>query len=617
MSEQPKKQPQMTPGGPMGRGAIAVGTDKAKDLKGTTKRLMTYFKPHKIGLIFVLVAAILSTVFMIISPKILGDATTILFDGSLQIMQGVPGAKVDTAALIQLLIWLFGLYVFSALFSYLQQFWMARIAQDTVYDMREAINAKIAKLPLNYFDTHTNGEILSRITNDIETVSTTLQQTLTQLLASVITIIGVIVMMMTINWLLTLVSVGTMILGLFVVRPIILRAQKFFIAQQRSLGQLNGHIEEMYTGHNIVKAFGQEAQAIEKFDTINAKLYESGWKSQFISGILMPLLNFVGNIGYVLITLVGGILVIQQTIQIGDIQAFIQYSRQLTQPINQIANITNIFQSTLAAAERVFELLDEVEEINLDTPPTTLTNVTGNVAFEAVDFGYTPSKLLMQRLNIAVHAGQKVAIVGPTGAGKTTLVNLLLRFYELNGGAITIDGVNIAEISRENLRSTFGMVLQDTWLFTGTIRDNLAYGNVEATEAEIIQAAKSAHVDEFVRTLPDGYDTVLNEDATNISQGQKQLLTIARALLADPKILILDEATSSVDTRTEVLIQKAMETLMQNRTSFVIAHRLSTIKDADLILVMNQGSVIESGNHQQLLAANGMYAELYNSQFAN
>lgn len=616
MSEQPKKQPQMTPGGPMGRGAIAVGTDKTKDLKGTTKRLLTYFKPHTIGLVFVLIAAILSTVFMIISPKILGDATTILFNGALQIMRGVPGASVDMPALIRLLIWLLGLYVLSAIFAYLQQFWMARIAQDTVYDMREAINKKIAKLPLNYFDTHTNGEILSRITNDIETVSMTLQQTLTQLLASLITIVGVIAMMLTLNWLLTLVSVGTMILGLFVVRPIILRAQKFFITQQRSLGQLNGHIEEMYTGHNIVKAFGQEAQAIEKFDTINDKLYESGWKSQFISGILMPLLNFVGNIGYVLITLIGGILVIQQTIQLGDIQAFIQYSRQLTQPINQIANITNIFQSTLAAAERVFELLDEAEEVTLEQPTQVLTNVHGDIAFNTVDFGYSPSKILMQQLNIAVKAGQKVAIVGPTGAGKTTLVNLLLRFYELNGGAITIDGVNIAEITRENLRETFGMVLQDTWLFTGTIRENLAYGKVDATDAEIIQAAKSAYVDEFVRTMPDGYETILNEDATNVSQGQKQLLTIARALLADPKILILDEATSNVDTRTEVLIQKAMETLMQNRTSFVIAHRLSTIKDADLILVMNQGSVVESGNHRELLAANGMYAELYNSQFA-
>ncbi len=616
MSEQTKKQPQMTPGGPMGRGAIAMGTDKAKDLKGTTKRLLTYFKPHTVGLVLVLLAAILSTVFMIISPKILGDATTILFDGSLQIMQGVPDAGVDMPALIRLLIWLLGFYVFSAIFAYLQQFWMARIAQDTVYDMREAINTKIAKLPLNYFDTHTNGEILSRITNDIETVSTTLQQTLTQLLASLITIVGVIAMMFTINWLLTLVSVGTMILGLFVVRPIILRAQKFFIVQQRSLGQLNGHIEEMYTGHNIVKAFNQEAQAIEKFDAINTTLYESGWKSQFISGILMPLLNFVGNIGYVLITLIGGILVIQQTIQIGDIQAFIQYSRQLTQPINQIANITNIFQSTLAAAERVFELLDEVEEQNSEQPVATLQDVHGDVAFEAVDFGYSPNKLLMKQLDVAVTAGQKVAIVGPTGAGKTTLVNLLLRFYELNGGAITIDGVNIADVTRENLRQTFGMVLQDTWLFTGTIYENLAYGQEGASTAEIMQAAKSAHVDEFVRTLPEGYETILNEDATNISQGQKQLLTIARALLADPKILILDEATSSVDTRTEVLIQKAMELLMQNRTSFVIAHRLSTIKDADLILVMNQGSVIESGNHEQLLAAQGMYADLYNSQFA-
>ncbi|MGL6008530.1 MAG: ABC transporter ATP-binding protein [Culicoidibacterales bacterium] len=615
MSKAANKQPQTTPGGPMGRGAIAVGTEKAKDFKGTGRRLIGYFRARKVGMIFVLVAAALSTIFAILSPKLLGNATTVLFNGSLAIMQGVPGASVDLNALVTILVWLTILYILSALFAYFQQYIMARVAQNTVYDMREEINGKIAKLPLNYFDTHTNGETLSRITNDIETVSTTLQQTLTQLISSVIMIVGVVIMMLTINMLLTAISVASMLVGLMIIRPIISRAQKFFIAQQRSLGQLNGHIEEMYTGHNIVKAFGQEQQSLDKFQKTNDELYQSGWKSQFISGILMPILNFVGNVGYVLITLVGGILAIQQVIQIGDIQAFIQYSRQLTQPINQIANITNIFQSTLAAAERVFELLDELEELADPSKPVVFENIQGNVAFNHVDFGYSPDNLLMRELNINIQAGQKVAIVGPTGAGKTTLVNLLMRFYETNNGAITIDGVKINDISRHNLRQTFGMVLQDTWLFTGSIRDNLAYGKTGASDQEIIQAAKSAHVDEFVRTMPEGYDTVLNEDATNISQGQKQLLTIARALLADPKILILDEATSSVDTRTELLIQRAMETLMQNRTSFVIAHRLSTIKDADLILVMKQGTVVESGTHDQLLAATGLYAELYNSQF--
>lgn len=615
MSKIQQKQPQMTPGGPMGRGAIAVGTDKAKDFSGTARRLISYFRARKMGMIFVLVAATLSTIFAIFSPKLLGNATTVLFNGSLAIMQGVPGGAVDLNALVTILVWLTLLYVLSAIFAYFQQYIMARVAQNTVYDMREEINAKITKLPLNYFDTHTNGETLSRITNDIETVSTTLQQTLTQLISSVIMIVGVIVMMATINWLLTAISVASMLAGLLIIRPIISRAQKFFIAQQRSLGQLNGHVEEMYTGHHIVKAFGQEQQALDKFQKTNDELYQSGWKSQFISGILMPILNFVGNVGYVLITLVGGILAIQQVIQIGDIQAFIQYSRQLTQPINQIANISNIFQSTLAAAERVFELLDELEELADPSEPKTLTQVEGNVAFNHVDFGYNPNKLLMKDLNITIKAGQKVAIVGPTGAGKTTLVNLLMRFYETNSGAITIDGVKIDEITRHNLRQTFGMVLQDTWLFTGSIRDNLAYGKSGASDAEIVEAAKSAHVDEFVRTMPEGYDTILNEDATNISQGQKQLLTIARALLANPKILILDEATSSVDTRTEVLIQRAMETLMQNRTSFVIAHRLSTIKDADIILVMKRGTVVESGTHEQLLAENGLYSELYRSQF--
>lgn len=491
---------------------------------------------------------------------------------------------------------------------------MSGVAQKTVYDLREDVNTKLEKLPLKYFDGLPNGETLSRMTNDIDTIGSTLQQSLTQFITSLVTIVGIVIMMLSISPLLTLISIVSLPVSMFAIRPVLKRSQKHFAAQQRTLGQLNGHIEEMYTGHSVVQAFGYEKQAGAKFDAVNEKLYEAGRKAQFISGIIMPMMFFIGNLSYVLISVVGGILVTQRAISIGDIQAFITYSKQFTQPITQTANIANIIQSTVAAAERVFELLDEEEETK-EAAETHLTRAQGAVTFEHVDFGYD-NELLIKDMNINVLPGQTVAIVGPTGAGKTTMINLLMRFYELNGGQIKIDGMDTRKMSRKDLRKNFGMVLQDTWLFSGTIKENLAYGKSGATDEEIFAAARAAHADHFIRTLPEGYETVLNEEASNISQGQKQLLTIARAILADPPIMILDEATSSVDTRTEVFVQRAMNRLMEGRTSFVIAHRLSTIKDADLILVMNQGRVIEQGTHRELLEENGFYADLYNSQFS-
>ncbi|MFB7642840.1 ABC transporter ATP-binding protein, partial [Peribacillus butanolivorans] len=484
---------------------------------------------------------------------------------------------------------------------------------DTVYDLREDVNKKLEKLPLKYFEGRPNGETLSRMTNDIDTIGSTLQQSLTQFITSIVTILGIIIMMLSISPLLTLISIVSLPLSIFAIRPILKRSQKHFADQQRTLGQLNGHIEEMYTGHQVVKAFGHEKKASAQFVLVNEELYKAGSKAQFISGIIMPMMLFIGNLSYVLISVVGGILVTQRSISIGDIQAFITYSKQFTQPITQTANIANIIQSTVAAAERVFELLDEEEEMKEKTT-ASIMRANGDVTFEHVDFGYGED-LLIKDMNIDVLSGQTVAIVGPTGAGKTTMINLLMRFYELNGGKIKIDGLDTRNMSRNDLRKNFGMVLQDTWLFNGTIKDNIAYGKNGATDEEIFAAARTAHADHFIRTLPDGYETVLNEEASNISQGQKQLLTIARAVLADPPIMILDEATSSVDTRTEVFIQKAMRRLMEGRTSFVIAHRLSTIKDADLILVMDQGKVIEQGTHLELLEVNGFYADLYNSQF--
>ncbi|WP_019421249.1 ABC transporter ATP-binding protein [Paenibacillus sp. OSY-SE] len=595
--------------GPMGPG-MSMPAEKAKDFKGTLKRLMGYLKPRKYQLITVFIMAVLSTVFTIVSPKIMGKATTKLFEGLM------TGTGIDFEYIWQILLVLIGLYLVSAMFSYIQQYLMAGVAQRIVYDMRKQVNAKLSRLPLKYFDSRTHGEILSRVTNDVDNISSTLQQSLTQLITSVITIIGVIVMMLTISPLMTLICILTLPLSFVVTIMIAKRSQKHFKSQQTSLGHLNGHVEEMYTGHKIVKAFGREDKSLDEFNKINDKLYDSSWRSQFISGMIMPLMSFIGNIGYVLICVVGGVLVTKRTIEIGDIQAFIQYARQFTQPIAQAANIANMIQSTIASAERVFEVLDEEEEVQEAANAATIAQPQGDVRFEHVQFGYKEDAMLIEDMNIDVKQGQTIAIVGPTGAGKTTLINLLMRFYEINDGAITIDGVNITDLKRGSLRSMFGMVLQDTWLFNGTIRDNIAYGRAGATEQDVVRAAKAAHADHFIRTLPDGYDTVLNEEASNISQGQKQLLTIARAILADPAILILDEATSSVDTRTEVYIQKAMNELMNGRTSFVIAHRLSTIRDADLILVMDRGSVIEKGNHEQLLEQDGLYADLYNSQFS-
>ncbi|RLQ94258.1 ABC transporter ATP-binding protein [Falsibacillus albus] len=614
MSNQRRPQRGMQMGHGPGGGNMMMMGQKAKDFKGTLKRLLMYLKPRQSRLIAVFAAAILSTVFMIAGPKIMGTAITKLFEGAYGKFMGVPGAGIDFAGIGRILLTLAGLYVLSSLFTYVQQYLMSTVAQRTVYDLREDVNKKLEKLLLKYFDGHSHGDTLSRMSNDIDTIGTTLQQSLTQFITSIVTIIGIIIMMLTISPLLTLISIVSLPLSMFGIRPILKRSQKHFADQQRTLGQLNGHIEEMYTGHQVVKAFGHEKKAGAEFDRVNEELYEAGSKAQFISGIIMPMMMFIGNISYVLISVVGGILVTKRAISIGDIQAFITYTRQFTQPITQTANIANIIQSTVAAAERVFELLDEEEEVK-DVTEVSVTRAKGAVDFEHVDFGYG-EELLINDMNIHVKPGQTVAIVGPTGAGKTTLINLLMRFYELRGGRILIDGFDTREMSREDLRKNFGMVLQDTWLFNGTIRENLAYGKTGAADEEVTDAARTAHADHFIRTLPDGYETVLNEEASNISQGQKQLLTIARAILADPPIMILDEATSSVDTRTEIFIQKAMNRLMEGRTSFVIAHRLSTIKDADLILVMDQGAVIEQGTHDELLDQNGFYADLYNSQFS-
>ncbi len=608
-ARRPGRGPGMGP--PMGR-----PVEKAKDFKNSFRRLLTYLKPYKVQLITVLILAIFSTVFSILAPKLMGKITTKLFEGIMKKRSGIPQAKVDFGYILNIIMILAGLYFCSALFSYWQHFIMAGVAQKTVYKLRNEINEKMARLPLKFFDTHTTGEILSRVTNDVDTISSTLQQSLTQLITAAVTLIGIVIMMLTISPLMTLICFIILPLSVLVTKFIAPRSQKYFAKQQESLGELNGHIEEMYTGHTIIKAFGQEHKAITEFNAINEKLYEASWKAHFMSGIMMPLMGLINNMGYVLICVVGGIFVTKKRITMGDVQAFIQYARQFTQPIVQTANIANILQSTVASAERVFELLDQDEEIQDRAITKTIASPNGNVKFENVKFSYKKEVPLIDNMNIEVQKGQTVAIVGPTGAGKTTLVNLLMRFYEIEAGKITIDGININDLQRSHLRSIFGMVLQDTWLFNGTIKDNIAYGKKGATFKEVVAAAKAAHADHFIRTFPDGYNTVLNEEATNISQGQKQLLTIARAILADPAILILDEATSSVDTRTEIFIQKAMTELMKGKTSFVIAHRLSTIRNADLILVMDNGSIIETGNHHDLLAKGGLYADLYNSQFA-
>jgi len=527
----------------------------------------------------------------------------------------VPG--IEWGYISHILLSLLILYVFSAIFIFVQQFLMSSVSQKTVFQLRREVDQKLSRLPLKYFDDRTHGEILSRAVNDVDNIGSSLQQSVSQLITSTTTLIGVLVMMLSISFNLTLIVLLTLPLSIIIIRGIAGKSQNYFRTQQKALGELNGHVEEMYTGHKIIKAFGHEDEVIEEFNDLNGRLYRASWRAQFASGIIMPLMRFVGNVGYVLVAIAGGIMATRGAITLGDVQAFIQYANQFTQPITQLANIANVIQSTIASAERVFELLDEKEEIADPENPVEITNPRGAVKFEHVRFGYSPENILIEDLNIDVKPGMMVAIVGPTGAGKTTLVNLLMRFYEVNGGRILIDGVDITQLRRSDLRKIFGMVLQTTWLFNGTIRDNIAYGKDNATEAQIIRASKMAYADHFIRTLPKGYQTVINEEATNISQGQKQLLTIARAFLADPKILILDEATSSVDTHTEQLIQGAMEKLMKGRTNFVIAHRLSTIRNADLILVINQGSIVEEGTHKKLLEKNGFYAELYNSQFSD
>lgn len=602
------------PGGGPGHGH-GVPVEKAKNFKQSFRRLLSYIKRKKSAIIFVLIMAIGSAIFSIIGPKLLGRATTKIFEGLKAKMMGVAGAGIDFAAVGEIILFTFGLYLISAIFGYVQQYVMAGASQKIVYDMRNEVKDKLSRLPLKYFDTKTHGEILSRVTNDIDTVSNTLAQGVTQVIMSVTTIIGVTVMMFTISWVMTLVTLLVLPIAIIVAQLVIKKSQKFFKGQQKEIGNINGHVEEMYTGHNIIKAFSKEKKTIEEFDEINERLYAVGWKAQFVSGIMMPLMNLINNFSYVLICVIGGALVIKGKINIGDVQAFISYSRRFTQPIAQTAQIANTMQSAVAAAERVFEVLDELEMIKDPENPQVIEEPKGAVEFDHVSFGYNEDVTIIKDMCLKVNPGEVIAIVGPTGAGKTTLVNLLMRFYEVNSGDIRVDGVNTKDMKREDLRNVFGMVLQDTWLFNGTIKENIAYGKDNVTDEEIINAAKIAHADHFIRTLPEGYDTVLNEDATNISQGQKQLLTIARALLADPTILILDEATSSVDTRTEAYIQNGMIELMRGRTNFVIAHRLSTIRDASTILVMNEGEVIEQGNHQQLMEQDGFYADLYNSQF--
>lgn len=596
-----------------GPGGMIRGGEKARDFKGTIKKLIKYINVYKTAVIVVFIFASASAAFSIAGPKILGKATTKLFEG---IMNKISGkGNVDFQYIGRIILILVVLYLISALFSYIQGWIMSGISMKVSYKMRKDISEKINRMPLKYFDGTNHGEVLSRVTNDVDTVSQSLNQSLTQIITSVTTVIGVLIMMLSISWTMTLVAVCIIPLSLIIIMIIIKYSQKYFKEQQDYLGHVNGHVEEMYGGHIVMKSFNAEEKSVEEFDKLNNTLYKSAWKSQFLSGMIMPIMNFVGNLGYVAVCVLGGWLAAKKTIEVGDIQAFIQYVRSFTQPITQIANITNILQQTAASAERVFEFLEEEEEKPETSDPVKLEKVDGHVEFRDVHFGYDPDKIIVNDFSASVKPGQKVAIVGPTGAGKTTMVKLLMRFYDVNSGEILVDGHDIRDFSRNDLRAMFGMVLQDTWLFNGSIMENIRYGRIDASDEEVIAAAKAAHVDSFVRTLPGGYNMILNEEASNVSQGQKQLLTIARAILADPRILILDEATSSVDTRTEVRIQKAMDHLMKNRTSFIIAHRLSTIRDADLILVMNHGDIVEQGTHEELLKQGGFYANLYNSQF--
>lgn len=666
MSEETRAAKPIRRGGPMGGGPMAgmgAPVQKAKDFKGTLKNLLKYLKPFRLMIGLVVLFAVASTVFSIASPKILGHMTNQIVDDYIgmtaydQIVSKLPAgvklpagtkgsemiSKMPASALSQIpadkleivknldlskrpginygglrgfAYLLLGLYLLSALFGYIQGWVMSGVSQRVTYNLRREISQKINRMPLRYFDKQTFGEVLSRVTNDVDTVSQSLNQSLSQIVTSVVTIIGILIMMLSINVLLTVVSLIILPLSFGLLGGIMKKSQAYFKGQQDSLGHLNGHVEEMYGGHTVMRVFNGEKQSVDKFEKINTKLYVNGWKAQFFSGLMFPVVNFVGNLGYVGVAVLGGYLAVQGKIKIGDIQAFIQYVQQFNQPIAQTANIANVMQSTIAASERVFEFLNEEEEILESSSPVIFEGVKGEVEFENVIFGYDPEKVIIKGFNAKIKPGQRVAIVGPTGAGKTTMVNLLMRFYDVDKGAIKVDGVDIRDIKRSDLRKMFGMVLQDTWLFNGTVRENIEYGNKMASDEEMISASKAAHVDHFVHSLPDGYDMQLNEEADNISQGEKQLLTIARAMLANPPILILDEATSSVDTRTEVLIQKAMENLLKGRTSFIIAHRLSTIRDADLILVMRDGNIVEQGNHSELMKNEGFYASLYNSQFA-
>ena len=601
------------PGG-MGGGHMKMGQEKAKDFKGTMKKLISYLSPYKLAILLVIVFAIGSSVFNIVGPKILGNATTKIFEGLVSKVSN-SGGGIDFDAIFRTLTILASLYIISSIFSFIQTFITSDISQKVSYNLRKSISEKINKLPLNYYDRKTNGEVLSRVTNDIDAISQNLNQILSQMITSATTLIGVLIMMLSISVTMTLVSLIVIPLSLVMIMLVVKKSQKHFRAQQEYLGHTNGHIEEMYSGHNIMKAFNGEEKAIEEFDKLSDTLYNSAWKSQFLSGMMMPIMTFIGNLGYVIVAIMGGFLAIRNKIQVGDILAFIQYVRSFMQPIAQTAQIANVMQQTAAAAERVFEFLEEEEVVEDVKDPISIEGIEGAVEFDHVRFGYNEDKIIINDFSINIKPGQKVAIVGPTGAGKTTIVKLLMRFYELNGGKILIDGHDYRDFTRNDLRKIFGMVLQDTWLFNGSIMENIRYGRLDASDEEVIEAAKLAHAHHFIKTLADGYNMEINEEADNISQGQKQLLTIARAILSDPKILILDEATSSVDTRTEVLIQQAMENLMEGRTSFIIAHRLSTIKNADVILVIKDGDIVEQGTHEELLKSKGFYSELYNSQF--